>query len=119
MFKKFIFPIAIISIFFVGCINLSQFQGQKKSDTLTTNISLEKIKQLNKKPQKDMVFERRFQNIPPVISHSITNMNEITKSENSCLTCHTPTKKKLASHFTLVEIKPNLYNCLSCHTQSN
>jgi nitrate reductase cytochrome c-type subunit len=66
-----------------------------------------------------MVFERRFQNIPPVISHSITNMQAISKNENSCLECHAPTKNKLASHFTQNQLKPTLYNCLSCHTQSN
>jgi nitrate reductase cytochrome c-type subunit len=114
MFKKSFVLLFLSSLVFIGCT----LQPKQHKD-FTEVVTIEKLKKIHTKPEKEKVFERRYELIPPVISHDISNMESIAKNTSSCLECHTQNNKKLASHFSNNEIKPNLYNCLSCHTQSN
>lgn len=79
------------------------------------------------------VIERAFENAPPMISHDVEGMMEITKDMNMCVTCHAPefaTAMKAtpvpASHLYDTfsgkkgkkvgkEIVDSRYNCNLCH----
>lgn len=39
---------------------------------------------------ENQVIERAFENAPPMISHDVEGMMEITKDMNMCVTCHAP-----------------------------
>lgn len=39
---------------------------------------------------ENQVIERSFENAPPMISHDVEGMMEITKDMNMCVTCHAP-----------------------------
>jgi nitrate reductase cytochrome c-type subunit len=120
MYKYILFITIFISFFLVGCMKLTnQVDTPNKQELLDTNITVEKIKMVDTKPIKEKVFERRYKTIPPVISHSTVNMTPIAKNKNTCLDCHTIKNQNLVSHFAKQQLKPNYYNCLSCHTQSN
>jgi nitrate reductase cytochrome c-type subunit len=120
MVKKslFIIPI-IITILFTSCTkapkNPYTIRGTKKLDD--SKITLPYIQHTqNQTIEKGNIFERRYKDFPPVVSHN-TNGMQITKKENSCLTCHTQQEnKKLSSHFQDNTIQSDKYMCLSCHT---
>lgn len=76
------------------------------------------------------LIERSFENAPPLISHDISDMGEITTDNNMCLTCHMPdvapglnataipathlmnmqTGKKLGD-----KLSQERFNCTQCH----
>ncbi len=58
-------------------------------------------------PGQSKRFERSYENAPPLIPHSVEGLLPITRSNNQCLSCHTPEAAKSmnatpipASHFT-------------------
>ncbi|MDD3462320.1 MAG: nitrate reductase cytochrome c-type subunit [Sulfurospirillaceae bacterium] len=80
------------------------------------------------------VYQRAFENAPPMISHDVEGMLPITKANNSCLGCHSPEIAAAvkatpvpASHMydlrnmkALKTVSPSRYNCSQCHApQSN
>lgn len=80
-------------------------------------------------PGESKVLPRAFENAPPMISHDVEGMMEITKDMNMCLTCHAPEMAAAvnatpvpASHMydmrkniTLKEVSDTRYVCVSCH----
>lgn len=80
-------------------------------------------------PGESKVMQRSFENAPPMISHDVEGMMEITKESNACLTCHAPGVAEAvkatvvpASHMydlrtnkALPEVSQARYVCVSCH----
>ncbi|MGX3012094.1 nitrate reductase cytochrome c-type subunit [Helicobacter sp. 23-1044] len=80
---------------------------------------------------ESQVIERAFENAPPMISHDVEGMMDITKDMNMCVTCHAPEYAKAmkatpvpASHLFDTfgkgkkvgkEIVASRYNCNLCH----
>jgi cytochrome c-type protein NapB len=80
------------------------------------------------------VFERSFENAPPMIPHDVEGMLDMTKESNACTGCHLPEVAEAVkatpipkSHFfdmrtqkVLTEMSQARYNCNACHApQSN
>jgi cytochrome c-type protein NapB len=43
---------------------------------------------LGKRPGRQQVLDRSFDEQPPLISHALENFDEITPDDNQCLSCH-------------------------------
>ncbi|NCB82441.1 MAG: nitrate reductase cytochrome c-type subunit [Epsilonproteobacteria bacterium] len=80
------------------------------------------------------VYERAFENAPPMIPHDVDGMLEISKENNACIGCHLPEVAEAVkatpipkSHFydmrtkkMLSELSQARFNCNACHApQSN
>lgn len=138
MKKKFAL-IAFVGLFgLVGCSN-NNAMSEDDIGFRTEPLKSEGVKLLDFDYSapiagESKVFERSFENAPPMISHDVTDMMEITKDLNMCLTCHAPDMAKLtntipvpASHTydtfnnkTLKDVSEARYNCALCHApQSN
>ena len=86
-------------------------------------------------PGESVVFDRSFENAPPLIPHDIEAMIPITKDNNMCLSCHIKemaadlgTKPAPASHYfgfqsnksTGDVVSNERFSCDQCHVpQSN
>ncbi|MBI5055790.1 MAG: nitrate reductase cytochrome c-type subunit [Nitrospirae bacterium] len=85
---------------------------------------------ITKEPGTGKKFERSFENSPPLISHDITGMLPIARTDNMCMGCHMPDAVSATgataipqSHFfdldTGKDLAGNLdgkrYNCMQCH----
>jgi len=80
-------------------------------------------------PGESKMYERSFENAPPMIPHDVEGMMEITKESNACLSCHAPEVAEAvkatavpASHMydmrkntKLAEVSQARYVCVSCH----
>ncbi len=80
-------------------------------------------------PGESKMYERAFENAPPMIPHDVEGMMEITQESNACLSCHAPEVAEAvkatavpASHMydmrknaTLTEVSQARYVCVSCH----
>lgn len=86
---------------------------------------------------ESQVIERAFENAPPMISHDVEGMMEITKDMNMCVTCHAPEfatamkatpvpashlfdtfsgkKDKKVGQSVGTKIVDSRYNCNLCH----
>ncbi|KHG33135.1 MAG: nitrate reductase cytochrome c-type subunit [Epsilonproteobacteria bacterium] len=80
------------------------------------------------------VFERSYENAPPMIPHDVEGMLDMSKDNNACLGCHLPEVAEAVkatpipkSHFfdmrtqkVLNELSQARFNCSQCHApQSN
>jgi len=81
---------------------------------------------LGKLPGSQKPIARTFSGQPPLISHTVENIDAITLEENTCLACHGPANslnapKAADSHFMdrdgkkLTEVSPGRHQCTSCH----
>lgn len=76
------------------------------------------------------LIERSFENAPPLISHDIADLGEITANNNTCLSCHMPefaaglnATAIPATHFINMQTGKKLgdklsqerFNCTQCH----
>ncbi|NOZ04006.1 MAG: nitrate reductase [FCB group bacterium] len=94
----------------------------EESETPATNY-------LGSEPGENNRYQRAFENAPPMIPHSVEDFLPITKTENSCLGCHSPEEAEdaeapavPASHLydirrnkALTDLNPANYNCMLCH----
>ena len=75
------------------------------------------------------VYERAFENAPPMISHDVEGMLPITTNNNSCLGCHDPVVAPsvgatsvpkshmfdMRNESALATVSFARYNCTQCH----
>lgn len=80
-------------------------------------------------PGESKVYERAFENAPPMIPHDVEGMLPITRDNNSCLGCHDPAVAPSVgatavpkSHLfdmrkqtVLATVSHARYNCSQCH----
>ena len=80
-------------------------------------------------PGDSQLLERSFENAPPIIPHSLTDLLPITRARNDCLECHHPDMAEdfeatamPPTHFydirrdrQLDDANPANYNCTQCH----
>lgn len=91
---------------------------------------LQAFKYSDKAPGESEVFERAYENAPPMIPHDIEGMTDFTQSSNTCLDCHsvevakdmgaTPVPKSHMydlRHARAIEagISDSRWNCTQCH----
>ena len=85
-------------------------------------------------PGESTIFERSFENSPPLISHDITGMLPLKITDNICMGCHMPEevedsgataipKSHLVDLDTREDLKGSLdggrINCMQCHVIQN
>ncbi|WP_419777417.1 nitrate reductase cytochrome c-type subunit [Malaciobacter marinus] len=65
--------------------------GLRKTDLYTEKSTIaDKTKYSTSPAGAGMIYERAFENAPPMIPHDIEGMLPITINNNACTTCHTP-----------------------------
>ncbi|KAA6227199.1 nitrate reductase [Campylobacter sp. LR291e] len=102
--KLFIF-LLVIGLFLSSCndanaskktAKISKAQEEMNSDTLgfrkgdlaDEKVVFTDISYAGKEAGESILYERAFENAPPLISHAIEDMLPITADNNLCLSCH-------------------------------
>ncbi|WP_027327273.1 nitrate reductase cytochrome c-type subunit [Helicobacter pametensis] len=123
-----------------GCVVLSLAGAKAVSDTELglrnvplnneDKVKLQGFKYSDKAPGESKVFERAYENAPPMIPHDIEGLTDFTQSTNACLDCHsvevaqdmgaTPVPKShlydLRNSKSITEgIADSRWNCTQCH----
>ncbi|MCR8678315.1 MULTISPECIES: nitrate reductase cytochrome c-type subunit [Campylobacter] len=123
----------------LAACNLSTAQNSAVEDTQIGLRNVELKDEANVKnplitwkgdlPGSNEVFERSYENAPPLIPHSLDGLLPITLESNACLTCHTiEVAKEMGtipapqSHYMYLstgkktkEINTERFNCVQCH----
>ena len=123
----------------LAACNLSTGQGSAVEDTQIGLRNVELKDESNVKnpviawkgdlPGSNEVYERSYENAPPLIPHSLEGLLPSTIDSNMWLTCHTPdTAKDMGtipapqSHYMYlstgkktVELNMERFNCVQCH----
>ena len=95
-FKKYLVPLLSLSVLVVSGCALSSMQseeslGLRKTSLYSEDTTVADVTDYSRPAAgSSQVFERAFENAPPMIPHNVDGMLPITKSVNSCLDCHMP-----------------------------
>lgn len=79
---SFVFGAKMVSDTDIGLRNVPLNNEEK--------IKLQDFKYGDKVPGESKVFDRAYENAPPMIPHDIEGMTDFTQSTNACLDCHAP-----------------------------
>lgn len=94
--KKRLIAIATLSAFIATGCAVSSTMSEEEIGLRKTNLYSEETvvadttDYTQPAPGESKVYERAFENAPPMISHDVEGMLPITMSNNSCLGCHDP-----------------------------
>ncbi|HIE35424.1 MAG TPA: nitrate reductase cytochrome c-type subunit; periplasmic nitrate reductase electron transfer subunit [Campylobacterales bacterium] len=149
--KKATFSIALLALLAAGCGATSQkvidetALGYRNIPlTQEKDVAPPPVEFIKAAPGEAKIFERSYENAPPMIPHSVDGLLPITKNNNSCLGCHLPsvaksvgatpmskthfkdffasTKEELQKfkgaskiHQEKDDIAPQRFNCSQCH----
>ena len=124
----------VLGVVFIGCgsgIDDTQIGFRDTPVDEESSVVLQDFAYNAKPAGENQVIERSFENAPPMISHDVEGMMDITKDMNMCVTCHAPEYAKAmkatpvpASHLFDTfgkgkkvgkEIVASRYNCNLCH----
>lgn len=123
----------VLGVVFIGCGSGSDAEIASFRDTTIDddNVEFANFEYDATPAGQSQVVERSFENAPPMISHDVEGMMDITKDMNMCVTCHAPEYAKAmkatpvpASHLFDTfgkgkkvgkEIVASRYNCNLCH----
>lgn len=95
-YKRYLLPLLTASVFVASGCAISNLQseeelGLRKTDLYAESGTVAEKTDYNRPaPGESQVFERAFENAPPMISHNVDGMLPITKANNACLSCHMP-----------------------------
>lgn len=103
--------------------------GLRHSDLVSEKQKTANIDYFAKEAGESEIFQRSFENAPPMISHTVEDMLPITADNNICESCHLPeVAKELEatavppSHFVdfrtgkkLETLAFQRFNCVQCH----
>ena len=137
--KTLITATALIALFVTGCAMTSSVSeeslGLRKTTLDSENTTTpDKTAYTKTAAGESKVYERAFENAPPMISHDVEGMLPITMDYNSCLGCHDPAVAESVgatavpkSHMfdmrkqsVMATVSHARYNCSLCHApQSN
>lgn len=93
-------------------------------------VKLQDFKYGDKAPGESKVFDRAYENAPPMIPHDVEGMTDFTQSTNACLDCHSPEVAKdvgatpvpkshlydLRNSKAITDgIADSRWNCTQCH----
>ncbi len=112
--KKIIFLIVIaLGVVLVSCKKDNKeatkvHEVSSGNELLSDDVNIgNKALYLDISEKESELFERSFENSPPLIPHSVKGMYAITRKTNECILCHIPNSKKdleaksvPISHFT-------------------
>ncbi len=94
---KIALSVATVGLIVAGCATsgggniTSESLSLRKAPVHTENvIKLQKVTYIKAAPGQSKMFNRSFDNAPPLIPHSVEGFVPITKKNNACLGCHMP-----------------------------
>jgi len=109
--------------------------GLRKSELTDDNgVKFQNVTYSQKLPGESELFERSFENAPPLVPHSLEDLLPITADNNMCLSCHMPEVAADAkataipkSHFTDLRSGKDLggglaqarFECVACHVEQS
>lgn len=127
--------LVLVLAVFAGCVNDAQLLdedeiGLRSESVMDEDLTLKNFDYTALPAGESKVIERAFENAPPMISHDVEGMMEISKDFNACITCHSPELAEAmnatpvpASHTYDTFLDKNVgqivearYNCNLCHT---
>jgi cytochrome c-type protein NapB len=137
--KTLIAATTLTAILATGCAMSSSVSeeslGLRKTDLYTESTTTPDDTQYSKVAAgESKVYERAFENAPPMIPHDVEGMLPITTNNNACLGCHTPAVAAavgatpvpkshtfdMRKQTALATVSNARYNCSQCHApQSN
>ncbi|WP_458701259.1 nitrate reductase cytochrome c-type subunit [Sulfurospirillum sp. 1307] len=137
--KTLIAAAALTAVIATGCAVSNTVSeeslGLRKTDLYSEDKVVPDATSYNKAaPGEAQVYERAFENAPPMIPHDVEGMLPITKDNNACLGCHTPAVAPsvgatpvpkshlfdMRSQTVLATVSNARFNCSQCHApQSN
>lgn len=136
MKNKILLFLATTALFLAACavsnngVSSEQIGLRKVNLSNENGVILGDINYSGANAGESMLYERAFENAPPLISHDVSDMLPITKDNNTCLSCH---DKAIASdvgataipatHYydfrtkktTNDAISDTRFNCTQCH----
>ncbi len=132
--KRLIATATLTALIVTGCAMSSSVSeeslGLRKTDLYTENTTTgDKTSYSTVTAGESKVYERAFENAPPMIPHDVEGMLPITKNYNSCLGCHDPEVASAVNatavpkshmfdmrHETVLATVSNArYSCTQCH----
>lgn len=137
--KTLIAAATLTALIATGCAMSSSVSeeslGLRNTDLYTEDTTVADTTSYSKVAAgESKVYERAFENAPPMISHDVEGMLPITTNNNSCLGCHDPMiapsvnatavpKSHLfdmRNESALATVSHARYSCTQCHApQSN
>jgi cytochrome c-type protein NapB len=124
MKKSVLVLLASLLTVIVGCASYEPLVSMRGSDVAAQDQPPSAKDYVGKRPGTQPLVARTYAQQPPVIPHAVNNYDELTVTENQCMSCHGPdnyAKKnspKLGdSHFIAVtkEFDAARHVCVSCH----
>lgn len=137
-YVKYIIGFVACILIFVGCasdtssrISLSDSDiGLRSTDLKSEAVNLKDYAYISTPAGESKVIERSFENAPPMISHDVEGMMDITKDFNACIDCHGPQNAVVLNVIAVPkshtfdtfsgkqtdEIVDSRYNCNLCHS---
>ena len=136
--KHFKLTLSIVAamLLVMGCAAFSNKEGKelrslRNSDVLDeSSVEHKEIEFISNAAGSGVVFERSFENAPPMIPHDLEGMLPVTLDSNACITCHMPDVAEAMaatpipkSHFYSIRFQKDLgdklsderYVCTTCH----
>jgi len=136
IFNTILFGVLVFAL--AGCLTTasektysSEDIGLRKTSLFDEgDINLAGVQYISTPAGESKLIERAFENAPPLISHDVEDMMEITKDLNMCTSCHLPevavplnATSMPKSHFLSMITGKDLgdqmdearYNCTTCH----
>lgn len=108
--KKLLIGLSVLVVMtIVGCATNPTVSenslGLRKTNIYTeSDTTVQKIDYTKAAPGEAKVYDRSFENAPPLIPHSLEGLLPITKNNNSCVGCHMP---EIAPSVGAVAIPPS------------
>jgi cytochrome c-type protein NapB len=100
-YKRYLLPLLSLSVLVVSGCAIGGLQSEESLGLRKTNLYAEATDTVGERtdysrpaPGESKVFDRAFENAPPMISHNVDGMLPVTAGNNSCLGCHLPTVAK-------------------------
>lgn len=123
---------SLLASFALGAKSVSEDEiGLRKAPLQSEDkTKLQDFKYGDKAPGESQVFERAYENAPPMIPHDIEGMTDFSQNTNTCLDCHAPEVAKdmgatplprshlydLRNNKAIKEgISDSRWNCTQCH----
>lgn len=132
--KTLIAAAALTAVLATGCAMSSSVSeeslGLRKTDLYTEKTTVaDETSYSTVAAGESKVYNRAFENAPPMISHDVEGMLPITMDYNSCLTCHDPAMAEsvgaiavpkshtfdMRNETALAAVSHSRYNCSACH----
>jgi cytochrome c-type protein NapB len=124
MKKSTVILLASLLIAIVGCASYEPLVSMRGSDVAATDQAPSAKDYVGRRPGTQSIVARTYVQQPPVIPHAVNSYDELTLTENQCMSCHGPdnyvNKKapKLGdSHFVAATkaFDAARHVCTSCH----